>query len=97
MKARRAKDLDPHTVAIAALSHLATEPDELERFFALTGLGPDSLREAAGEPAFVESILDFVLGDDRLTLAVAAAQDVPPEEIAQVRGRLEAARMTSED
>ena len=97
MKGRRKAETDPEAVAIAALSYLATDQDELARFLALTGLGPESLREAVAHPAFAESLLDFVLSEDRLVLAVAAAQDLSPDEIVHARGRLEARRMRSSD
>ena len=48
-----AEPLDPVAIAIAALSHFATDPRTLSRFFALTGLDPQSLREAAASPSTV--------------------------------------------
>ena len=50
------------TVAIQALSFLAQEPEQLERFLSLTGLTPDSLRDAAREPNFLLGVLDHLAG-----------------------------------
>lgn len=61
----------------------------MSRFFALTGLDPQNLREAAGAPGFVAGVLDFILSDERLTLDVAAAQSIPPEAIAAARASLD--------
>lgn len=82
--------LDPVAIAIAALSHFATDPKTLSRFFALTGLDPQSLREAAASPGFASGILDFVLQDEQLLIEVARAQDTTPEAIVAARRRLEA-------
>ena len=82
---------DAETIAIAALSWLATEPDLLGRFVALTGIGPSSLRAAAQSPDFLASVLDFIMQDDRTVLAVARGQEIAPEAIARARHKLESA------
>ena len=74
---------------IAALSHFATEPKTLSRFFALTGLDPVTLRDAASAPGFVAGVLDFVLQDPKVLSAVAEAQETTPEAIAAARARLD--------
>lgn len=86
---------DPGTIAIAALSHFATDEKLLSRFFALTGLNPHSLREAASRPGFTAGILDFVLQDEQLLVAVADAQDIAPEAVAAARQSLD--RRPSDD
>jgi len=88
---------DAASIAIAALSHLATDQRLLDRFFALTGLDPATLRDVAGTRTFTAGVLDFVLSDERLVLAVAAAQDVPPEAIADARRSLERHRPAEEE
>lgn len=80
---------DGQTIAIAALSHFATNSRTLDRFFAVTGLDPASLREAAATEGFVAGVLDFVLSDEALTVAVAHEQDIAPEAIAAARQRLD--------
>lgn len=88
---------DAASIAIAALSHFATDPRILSRFFALTGLDPASLRQVAGTPAFIAGVLDFVLSDERLVLAVAAAQEIPPEAIAAARRTLDRPSLGDDD
>lgn len=85
----RSEEPDAGTIAIAALSHFATEPRTMTRFFALTGLDPRTLRDAAGSPGFIAGVLDFVLADQRVLLAVAAAQETTPEAIVRARASLE--------
>ena len=58
-------------LAIAALGFIAGEPERLERFLALTGIAPESIRAAAREPEFLLGVLDHVAGDDALLLAFA--------------------------
>ena len=80
---------DAGTLAIAALSHFATDGKLLARFFALTGLDPARLREAAGTPGFTAGVLDFVLADERLLIALAAEQETTPQAIAAARASLD--------
>src|ERR1044071_9540980 len=73
------------TVAIQALSYLAGEPQRLGRFLAETGLGPENLRGAANSPAFLVSVLDFLLGDDSMVKDFAKATDLTPSAVAAAR------------
>jgi len=76
------------TVAIEALAFIAGEPERLERFMALTGLGSESLRKAAKEPGFLLGVLDHVMADDRLLVEFATQHDMTPERVVQARERL---------
>lgn len=86
---RTAEEPDAGTIAIAALSYFATEPKTMDRFFALTGLDPSTLRDAARTPGFVAGLLDFVLADEKVLLAVAEAQETTPEAIMRARAALD--------
>jgi len=92
-----ADDPDAATIAIAALSYFATDPRTLSRFFALTGLDAETLRAAAGTESFATGVLDFVLQDERLLIAVARAQDITPEAILAARQRLDRHGHTEDD
>ena len=70
-------------LAVAALSFLAAEPERLERFLALTGLGPQSLRAAAREPSFLIGVLEHVAGDETLLLAFADEGEINPQDVAR--------------
>jgi len=72
-------------LAIAALSFIAAEPERLGRFLAMTGIGPDSIREAAREPRFLAGVLDHVAGDETLLRAFAAEHDVDPDTVMRAR------------
>jgi Protein of unknown function (DUF3572) len=75
-------------LAIAALGFLAGEPERLERFLALTGLGPQSLRAAAREPSFLLGVLDHVASDETLLLAFANENGINPEDVGRARDAL---------
>ena len=75
-------------LAIAALTFLAGETERLERFLALPGLGPQSLRAAAREPSFLLGVLDHVAGDESLLLAFATENGIDPEDIGRARAAL---------
>jgi hypothetical protein len=76
------------TLAIAALNFLAGEPERLERFLALTGLGPQSLRAAAREPGFLLGVLDHVASDETLLLAFADESEIDPQDVGRARDAL---------
>ncbi|MCP4385224.1 MAG: DUF3572 domain-containing protein [Hyphomicrobiales bacterium] len=76
------------TLAALALAYLADHPSDLDRFFALTGLTPGSLRQSASDPSFVVGVLDYMLGDERLLTNFAARADIAPESVAEARRRL---------
>ena len=73
------------TIAVQALGFLAADETRLERFLALSGLGPENLREAASGPGFLAAVLDHVAGDESLLLAFAAEQGLDPTEIGRAR------------
>ena len=72
-------------LAVAALGFIAGEPERLGRFLALTGIGPESIRDAAREPNFLLGVLDHVAGDEVLLLAFAQHAEIDPEEVAGAR------------
>lgn len=77
------------TLAIGALAFLATDPEALARFLALTGLDPAGLRNAAAEPGFLAGLLDYFLANEALLVDYARDAGVPPDEIARARAALE--------
>lgn len=73
------------SMAIEVFTFLAGDPARLNRFLALSGLGRDNLRAAAGEPEFLAAILDHLAGDERLLLAFAAISGHAPATVAKAR------------
>ena len=76
------------TLAASALAFVAAEPERLQRFLNQTGLGPHNLREAAEDPAFHGSVLEYMLADEELLLRFAADSDLEPETVARAHQAL---------
>lgn len=72
-------------IAIRLLSYMATEPEHLSRFLALTGTGPDELRARAGSAEFQTAMLDHLLSDEALLLAFCGNENIDPGLIAPAR------------
>jgi|SRR4051812_41805686 hypothetical protein len=72
-------------LAIQALNFLATEPERLGRFLALSGLGPESIRAAAAESGFLAGVLAHLGEDETLLVAFAAEAGVKPAAVDRAR------------
>lgn len=81
-------DFTHEALAIAALSFLASDPERLGRFLAVTGLGPETLRDAAARPGFLTAILDYLMSDETLLVAFAANAGIAPEAVTRAQARL---------
>jgi hypothetical protein len=73
------------SLAIQALNFLATEPERLSRFLALSGLDPASIRTAATESGFLAGVLAHLGEDERLLTEFATAAAVTPAEVDRAR------------
>ena len=69
-------------VAVQALSFIASEPERLGLFLAESGIGPETLRNAAADPRFLASVLDFIMRDDATVKAFASVSQLHPTNIA---------------
>ena len=68
--------------AVAVLGWLASEPDMLGRFLALSGLEAGQLRQAVNDPDFLAGMLDFVMAHEPTLLAFCEASGTKPEDVA---------------
>jgi hypothetical protein len=80
------------SVAIQALRFLASDPEQLDRFLALTGLDHASIRAAATEPGFLAGVLDHIASSEALMIAFAAYAELPPEGVERARATLSGQR-----
>ncbi len=76
------------SIAISALGFLAAEESRLERFLALSGLGPHNLRQAAADPGFLVAVLDHIAADERLLVAFAVQEGLAPAAVVRARESL---------
>ncbi len=74
---------DAASLAIAALSWIAADGEQMSRFMALTGIEPAHIRGAAGEPGFLAGVLDFLLSHEPTLLRFCDDNDVAPATIAR--------------
>ena len=74
---------DAENLAIEALVFLAQQPDLMNRFLSLTGIEISSIREAAGEPAFLTGVLQFFLAHEPTLMQFCDATDHKPESMNQ--------------
>jgi hypothetical protein len=75
-------------LAIAALAFLATEPEHLGGFLAITGIGPDDIRNASRDPDFLSGVLDHFSQNEALLVAFAQHAGINPTEIERARHAL---------
>jgi hypothetical protein len=75
-------------IAIEALAWLADDETRLERFLALSGLGPQNLRKAAAEPRFLAAILDYLVSNEALLLDFARDSAQSPDDVARAHAAL---------
>lgn len=75
-------------IAVAALAHIAADPQLLPRFLAITGIDPAMIRSAAGEPGFLAGVLGFVLAHEPTLLGFAADAAISPSEVAAAQRAL---------
>ena len=80
--------VDSSAIAVEALAFLASDVERLERFLALTGLSPDTIRAAAASPGFLAAVLDHLADDESLLVAFAANAGRDPTEVLAARARL---------
>ncbi len=79
---------DAERLAIACLGLIAEEPETLGRFLSVTGLGPETLRNAASEPGFLSSVIEYMLADESLLLAASERFRIRPTMFALARHEL---------
>lgn len=72
-------------IATEALLRLSHDPEQIGRFLAFSGIGPEMIREAAGEPGFLAGVLEFYMTDEPLLLALCENAGIRPTMIAAAR------------
>jgi hypothetical protein len=72
-------------LAIRALGFIASDPEELSRFLALTGIEPGAIRTAAAEPGFLGGVLTYIAGNERTLVTFAAQAGIAPGDVEKAR------------
>ena len=76
------------SVAVEAFSFVAGDAELLYRFLEVTGLRPETIRQAAASPGFLGAVLDHMASDEEFLLAVARSLGTTPERIMEARHTL---------
>lgn len=74
-----------HAVALAAeaVRFLAADEQRIERFMALSGADPETIRASLADDAFLAGVLDHMLQDESLLLAFAETAGLDPDDPAR--------------
>jgi Protein of unknown function (DUF3572) len=80
---RKAPEIDPAALALAALGWILADDDRAQRFLALTGLTPDDLRGGLGDGAVQGAVIEFLAAHEPDLIAAAVALGVEPGALAR--------------
>lgn len=69
---------------------MLSEDDRAERYLALTGMDPTSLRAGLDDPVVLGSVLEFLANHEPDLVRAAEALAVTPEELIKARQELNA-------
>ncbi len=72
-------------VALRALAWLVADEDLAGRFLAMTGCDGETLRQRAGLPEVLGSVLDFLLENEPVLLDFTQSADIAPDTIGRAR------------
>ncbi|WP_299411846.1 DUF3572 domain-containing protein [uncultured Sulfitobacter sp.] len=73
------------TVALQALGWLVGNEDLLPVFLGSTGASEADMRGAVNDPAFLGSVLDFIMMDDAWVVGCSDANQLPYERLSEAR------------
>ena len=78
--------LKPTPISISELAdfclqHLVQNPEQLAEFMVQTGISPADLRGLVGTPGFAHGLIDYVVSNEPLLVAVAAENQLRPETV----------------
>mgnify|MGYP001080766480 CR=1 FL=1 len=76
------------TIALQSLAWLVGNEDLLPVFLGATGVSEGDMRNAAHDPEFLGSVLDFILMDDAWVIDFCDAHTLPYERLIEARGSL---------
>jgi hypothetical protein len=75
-------------LALTALAYLLEDDGRTARFLTATGIDGVDLAGRLSDPVFLGCVLDFVLEDETILVAVAAAAGLRADRVAGLRRRL---------
>ncbi len=79
-KARQDRE-NAEALAIEALGFIASDPELLPRFLAITGIEAQAIRQAAREPGFLAGVLQFIAAHEPTLLQFSEQTGTPPQAV----------------
>lgn len=84
MKADRTSEREAaQQLAISALGFIASDPELLQRFLAITGIEASDIRRAAATPGFLAGVLQFISAHEPTLVRFAAESGSDPASVEQ--------------
>ena len=77
-------------LADLCLQYLAQNPEQLAEFMVQSGIVPQDLRRLVGTDGFAHGLVDYVVSNEPLLVAVAAEARVSPETVMRTWAKLHA-------
>jgi hypothetical protein len=72
---------DAESVAIQVLNFIVTDDDRIVQFLNVTGLQPETIRNAAKEPGFLLGVLEYASKDEGLLKGIEQELGIRPAAI----------------
>ncbi|MBZ9677153.1 DUF3572 domain-containing protein [Mesorhizobium sp. ES1-1] len=72
---------EAENIAVEALGFVASDPELLPRFLAITGIEAHSVRKAATEPGFLAGVLQFILAHEPTLMRFSEETGTPPAAV----------------
>ncbi len=69
------------TTALKGLAFLAGRQDDMERFLANAGIGPEELKIRAADPDMLRAVTEYLLTDDGLLAAFCEEQGFDARDV----------------
>lgn len=88
-KARGIDRAAAEELAAEVLVAVAEDAAVLQRFMRDTGFGPHDIRDNAGSAEFLAGVIDYVVADEALLLAVTSSRQWKPELLMQALAQLQ--------
>jgi hypothetical protein len=78
----------PQELAEFCLNYLVENPEQLAEFMGHSGFDAASLRRAIGTKSFGSGLIDYVVSNEPLLLAICAANSMQPDTAMRVWAKL---------
>lgn len=96
MKNTILNNVEAEGLAIEVLVFLSGDEKRFHAYLNVTGLDPQTIREAAGDSNFLTSVLDYLMQDESLLLQFCELQAISPTAIPSAHSQLDGSRHGSD-